>query len=100
MSTADPTYDFETIKSFLGPGDRVLFYKPHRSFGFTIDSDENAAAVHDLLARDLGLDRADIEEMFCNGDGSQIIARIAPSATVRSTTKFGNAFVSNLTPED
>ncbi|WP_162560704.1 hypothetical protein [Methylobacterium durans] len=100
LSTTEPTYDFETIKGFLEPGDRVLFYKPHQSFGFTIDTDENFAVVHDLLARDLGLADADIVEMFCNGDGSQIIARIEPSATVKTTTRFGNAFVSNLTSDD
>ncbi|MDR7038061.1 MULTISPECIES: hypothetical protein [Methylobacterium] len=100
MLAREPTYDFETIKGFLCPGDRVLFYKPHRSLGFTIDTEENFAVVNDLLARDLGLGEADIKEMFCNGDGSQIIARIEPSATVRSTTRLGNAFVSTLTPEE
>ena len=99
MSNAEPIYSFETIKSFLRSGDRVLFYKPHRSFGFTIDTDERLATVHELLGRDLGLRSHDIKETFCNGDGSQIIARIEHEARVKPATKYGNALISVLTAD-
>ncbi|WP_336488746.1 hypothetical protein [Methylobacterium nigriterrae] len=99
MPERAPNVSFETIKTLLRPGDRVLFYKPHQSFGFTIDTDENLAAVHDLLGRDLGLMPGDIVETFCNGDGSQIIARIEHAAKVRPATRFGNALISVLTPD-
>ncbi|MER2269106.1 hypothetical protein [Methylobacterium oxalidis] len=96
----EPIYDFDTIKTFLRSGDRVLFYKPHQSFGFTIDTDENLASVHDLLGRDLGLRPEDFVETFCNGDGSQIIARIEHTAKVKPASQYGNALISVLTPDD
>ncbi|KAB1074071.1 hypothetical protein F6X51_10165 [Methylobacterium planeticum] len=99
VSEAEPIYTFETIKGFLHSGDRVLFYKPHQSLGFTIDTDERLASVHALLGRDLGLRSADIKETFCNGDGSQIIARIEHAARVKPATQYGNALISVLTAE-
>ena len=92
MSDVEPTYSFDDIKEFLHPGDRVLFYKPHVPFGFTIDTDNNLAAVHKLIEHDLGLKREDIKETICNQDGSQIIARIeAPGGRSIQRTKFFTA---------
>ena len=77
-------HSFEDVKAFLQPGDRVLFYKPHKSFGFTIDTDENLGIVHDVLEDDLGLRRDAIQQTICNHDGSQIIARIDHTVKVKS----------------
>ncbi|AWN41767.1 hypothetical protein [Methylobacterium durans] len=99
MLDQETVHSFEDIKHFLRPGDRVLFYKPHQSFGFTIDTDQNLGIVHDLLERDLGLKRDAIKQTICNHDGSQIIARIEHWVEVNPVTKHGNALISILTAD-